>query len=97
MFVEESVSVQRLVQQIMATHHNRLKPHKGINGADPFVIAMAKNGGISSAIDGGPNWIVVSDEHPGTAESRKIPFVCNAEQIECITFQQMMRRERWQF
>lgn len=89
LFVEEAVSVQGIVRQLMATHHDQTKPTKGINGADPFVIAMAK--------DGGANWIVVSDEHPGTAESRKIPFVCRQERIECINFQEMMRRESWQF
>jgi uncharacterized protein DUF4411 len=89
LFVEESVAVQRLVRQLMATHHNPAKPLKGINGADPFVIAMAK--------DGGPHWIVVSDEHPGSLESRKIPFVCGHEKVECIRFQEMMLREGWQF
>jgi hypothetical protein len=89
LFVEESAAVQRRVHHIMATHHNSKKPEKGINGADPFVIAMAK--------DGGTQWTVVSDEHPGTAEARKIPFVCKEEGVECINFQQMMIREKWQF
>ena len=43
--------MQGIVRAIMATHYNAAKPHKGINGADPFVIAMAK--------DGGANWVVV--------------------------------------
>jgi hypothetical protein len=89
LFVEESVSVQGIVRRLMQTHHDPTRPTKGINGADPFVIAMAK--------DGGAGWIVVSDEHPGSAESRKIPFVCSVESVECINFQEMMRRERWQF
>ena len=49
------------------------------------------------AKDGGPRWIVVSDEHPGSLESRKIPFVCDHEKVECIRFQEMMLREGWQF
>ena len=56
-----------------------------ISGADPFVIAMAK--------DGGANGKVVADEHPGSAENRKIPFVCNAEGVGCVTFQQMIFAE----
>ena len=55
----------------------------------PIIIAMAK--------DGGPRWIVVSDEHPGSLESRKIPFVCDHEKVECIRFQEMMLREGCQF
>ena len=89
LFVEELVSVQRIVIKIMATHYNKAKPHKGISGGDPFVIAMAK--------DGGAHWTVVADEHPGSAENRKIPFVCNAEGVTCITFQQMILAEGWKF
>lgn len=89
LFVEESPTVQRIVRNLMAAHHDPLKPHKGINGADPFVIAMAK--------DGGEQWSVVADEHPGSAENRKIPFVCNSESVRCIRFQQLMLDEVWQF
>jgi Domain of unknown function (DUF4411) len=89
LFVEESVAVQRIVRSLMATHHNPQKPHKGISGADPFVIAMAK--------DGGARWTVVADEHPGSQENRKIPFVCNAEGVRCFGFQRLMAEEGWQF
>jgi Domain of unknown function (DUF4411) len=89
LFVEESVSVQQIVRQLMATHHDPGKPHKGINGADPFVIALAK--------DGGAQWKVVADEHPGSLENRKIPFVCNQEGVRCISFQDMMLAEAWKF
>jgi hypothetical protein len=89
LFVEESVSVQGIVSALMATHYDAQKPHKGINGADPFVIAMAR--------DGGATWKVVADEHPGSNENRKIPFVCNAEGVECITFQKMIAAEGWKF
>jgi hypothetical protein len=89
LFIEESTSVQLLVRHLMKAHHNPLRPSKGINNADPFVIAMAK--------DGGPHWVVVSDEHPGSAESRKIPFVCICENVQCISFQGLMKAEGWKF
>lgn len=89
LFVEESVDVQLVVRELMARHHNPAKPHKGINNADPFVIAMA--------IVSGRDWTVVADEHPGTAESRKIPYVCGQEGVVCITFQQLIKAEGWQF
>jgi hypothetical protein len=73
----------------MARHHNPAKPQKGISGADPFVIAMAQVEGA--------NCIVVADEHPGSLDNRKIPFVCNAEGVACITFQDLMLAEKWQF
>jgi Domain of unknown function (DUF4411) len=89
LFIEEPAAVQRIVSNLMATHHDPQKPHKGINGADPFVIAMAKAEG--------PHCKVVADEHPGSQENRKIPFVCNAEGVQCITFQQLMLAEGWKF
>jgi hypothetical protein len=89
LFIEESAPVQRIVRQLMAAHQNPDKPQKGINGADPFVIAMAKAEG--------PHCLVVSDEHPGSQENRKIPFVCSVEGVSCITFQQLMLAEGWQF
>lgn len=88
-FVEESLAVQQLVKMLMATHHNPQKPLKGITGADPFVIAMAKSNGA--------DWIVVSDEHAGSQENRKIPFVCSAEGVKCINFKAMMLAEGWTF
>jgi hypothetical protein len=89
LFLEETVAVQRIVRRLMAAHHDPARPTKGINGADPFVIAMAR--------DGGAHWTVVADEHPGSPQNRKIPFVCNADHVRCITFQQMMLAEGWQF
>jgi len=89
LFLEESVSVQRLVRGIMRTHHDPNRPTKGISGADPFVIAMAKSGGA--------HWTVVADEHQGSLQNRKIPFVCAAEQVRCINLQRMMLEEGWQF
>jgi hypothetical protein len=89
LFVEESLSVQRIVRELMKTHHNPQKPLKGINGADPFGIALAK--------DGGKHWKVVADEHPGSVENRKIPFVCKAEGVDCITFKEMILAEGWKF
>ena len=49
LFVEESADVQQLVRRLMATHHDPARPLKGINGADPFVIAMAGVTGSGSA------------------------------------------------
>jgi hypothetical protein len=50
LFLEESAAVQRIVRQIMATHYDPARPTKGISGADPFVIAMAKDTGPHCAV-----------------------------------------------
>jgi Domain of unknown function (DUF4411) len=49
------------------------------------------------AKDGGADWMVVTDEHPGSLENRKIPFVCEHENIRSITFQGLMLEEGWRF
>jgi hypothetical protein len=48
------------------------------------------------AKDGGPHWIVVSEEHFGSRDNRN-PLVCDAERARCVTFQQIMPAEGWQF
>lgn len=88
LFVEESESVQRIVRAIMNTYAAPPQP-RGIAGADPFVIAMAK--------DGGARWKVVSEEKSGSEQNRKIPFVCMRENVSCISFKEMMLAENWQF
>jgi len=65
-------------QRLPDVETRRLWPHittrrsrtRGLAAADPFVIAVAKIGGAG--------WTVVADEHPGSSDNRKIPFVCNA-------------------
>jgi Domain of unknown function (DUF4411) len=89
LFVEENEDVQREVARLMKKHHNAKKPGKGISGADPFVIAMAKTLGVG--------WIVICNEHEGSQENRKIPYVCKAEGIPCIDFKELMLREKWKF
>jgi Domain of unknown function (DUF4411) len=67
----------------MAAYHNPAKPLKSFNGADPFVIAMAKDAG----------WIVVADAHPGSAREPKIPFLCESKSVPWLTFQQLILAE----
>ncbi len=89
LFFEEDEALQQEVKRLMADHHNPARPEKGIGGADPFVIATA-------SVRGKP-WLVVCNEHPGSDQNRKIPYVCKASGIECIDFQAMMTREGWTF
>ena len=76
----------------MATYYNPDKPDKGINGADPFVIALA-----ATRI---PNpWVVVSGEKPGSAENPKIPWVCKGYKPAPLThmsFLELIVAEEWE-
>ncbi len=87
LFIEDSDQIQDAVTALMDNYFNPEKPDKGINGADPFVIglAMTKN----------PVLTVVSGEKPGTKENPKIPYVCGAEKVPCITFLGLIQAEGW--
>ena len=69
LFVDSNEDIQRIVRQIMRQYSGKLKPGKGISGADPFVVALA-------ATHAPAPWVVVTAEKPGSEENPKIPFVC---------------------
>jgi hypothetical protein len=60
---------------------------KGRNGADPFVIALAV------ARDG----VVVTEEYTGTLASPKIPVVCEALAVRCLTTVEFVQGQGWTF
>ena len=65
-----------------------VEDRKGIYGADPFVIALAK---VEDLI------VVTGERATNNLAKPKIPDVCNDMGIECINILDLMRRERWQF
>ena len=84
-FVEEHEQIQQRVAQLMAAYQNPKKP-RGIDKADPFVIALADIIG----------WHVVSAEKGGSlASNPNIPIVCDAIGVEHIRFLDMLRLEKW--
>jgi hypothetical protein len=89
LFVEVSDPVQDAVTELMDTYYNPDKPEKGINGADPFVIALA--------ITENPVWTVVSGERPGSAENPKIPYVCARVGVPHLTFLGLIQAQGWRF
>lgn len=64
-----------------------VKTGVGRNRADPFVIATA-------AVLGLP---VVSEERGGSPSKPKIPSVCDARGIICLTLLDVVRAEGWRF
>lgn len=84
-FLEEDDAVQERVGQLMATYQNPKKP-RGIDKADPFVVALADING----------WQVVSAERGGSLENNpNIPTVCNAIGVTHMRFFEMLRQEGW--
>lgn len=85
-FVDEDEEVQLIVSYLMATYQTP-KKSRGIDKADPFVIALAKVNG----------WYVVSAERGGSIEKNpNIPTVCHQLGINHLRFFEMLRLEGWQ-
>ncbi|MFQ6016566.1 MAG: DUF4411 family protein [Kiloniellaceae bacterium] len=84
-FAEEDQDIQRRVAELMAAYQNPKKA-RGIDKADPFVIALADING----------WYVVSAEQGGSLANRpSIPIVCGAIGVKHVRFFDMLRQEGW--
>ncbi len=84
-FVDEDGETQKRVAGLMAAYQNPKKP-RGIDQADPFVIALADMNG----------WHVVSAERGGgLANNPNMPTVCRAIGVRHIRFIEMLRGEGW--
>lgn len=85
LFVDEDEETQKRVAGLMAAYQNP-KKSRGIDQADPFVIALADMNG----------WHVVSAERGGSlANNPNIPTVCNALGVQHVRFFEMLRGEGW--
>jgi hypothetical protein len=90
MLITATVSIQNRVSAIINAFPNFV-PERSPDGvwADPYVIAVAQEG----------NGIVITAEKPAEANARrpKIPNICAALDVQCISLLDLMRRENWRF
>lgn len=89
LFREIDDDVQLAVIHIMASYPKLVDTGTGKSGGDPFVLALA--------LANHPNFIVVTQEQGGSSKSPKIPSVCVAEGLECISLLDLIEREQWTF
>ncbi|MFG2738649.1 DUF4411 family protein [Streptomyces chartreusis] len=61
---------------------------RGRNGADPFVIGLAKARGLT---------VVTMEKATNSLKRPKIPDVCNEMGVPCIDVIGLMDREQWEF
>lgn len=87
MLVPPEEAIQLLVGEILGKYPRLVDTLKGRSQADPFVIATAIE----------RRAVVVTGEVTGTVEKPRIPFVCNAVGIRCITFLDMIRELKLTF
>lgn len=87
MVVPASRAIMLEMRDVLASHPKLSMAGKGRGIADPFVIALA-------AIR---DFVVVTQERGGTAQKPRIPSVCTARGVECISMLEVIRRESWSF
>lgn len=81
-FVTSGADVQRVVRDILQKYPALVTGTRKANGADPFVISLAKNTGCT----------LVSDETwAGSGQPVKIPNVCEAYGVRLIKFVDFLR------
>jgi hypothetical protein len=85
--VPTDARVVQQVQSVLRSHPRLVGALKNRSGADPFVIAVARLG----------NALVVTGEVQGTDARPRIPFVCAELGLECISFLDLIKAERWSF
>ena len=87
MLVPPEEAIQQGVAELLGKYPRLVDTLKGRSQADPFVIATAVERGA----------VVVTGELTGTAERPRIPYVCQAEGVRCITFLEMIRELKLTF
>ena len=88
MFIEVDSEIQPVVSEILLAHGKLVKALSNRSAADPFVIALAKVRGAS---------VVTSERPSGSLDKPKIPDVCDALGVPCLSMMEMMEAEGWSF
>jgi len=72
---------------VLADHPGLTKTGTGRGRADPFVIALAAQRDCP----------VVTQEQGGSAAKPRIPYVCTARGVTCMSILDVIRTEGWRF
>jgi hypothetical protein len=79
--------IQGVVAEILAAHQRLVDERRNRSKGDPFVIALAKMKGFA---------VVTGEKASGNLQKPKIPDVCGALDIKCITLLDLFREQGWQ-
>ena len=82
-------SDQKLVRNILSKYPGMLNVKKGTSGADPWVVALAMK--LQNAV------VVTEEKLTGNLQYPRIPDVCKASNIECVTIAGIVKKENWIF
>ena len=84
-FVDLEEAVQLQARNVLTEYPWLLKNVPGKSPADPFVIALALDRGLT----------VVTEEGPGGARKPQIPYVCEAKGVRCLNLLGLLDEEDW--
>ena len=87
-FFPSEESIQLIVREILVDYRAMVEGGKKKNVADPFVIAVAKAQKCK---------VVTSESPAGGQQPPKIPNVCLALSIECLSFVEFQREMKFAF
>lgn len=88
LFQPDDEDVQQILREVMSRFPLLVESKKNRSGADPWVIALAKARKAT----------VLTQEAFSTKDGRpRIPNVCEAFEVPCISLLNLIRRERWTF
>jgi hypothetical protein len=88
LFVGLSTEIQEATSEILRDHSRLMGAGRGRNAADPFVIAYGR-------VIGG---IVVTEETPrGRMDNPRIPDVCEALGVPCLSLVGFVQAQGWTF
>ena len=88
MFIDLDEPQQQEVRAIMAAHQGMVQTGEDRINADPFVIALARCCGLT---------VVSEERRSGNPDTPKIPNVCAARGVPCLSLLGMMGDLGWTF
>ena len=88
MFVPIDDRIQPVVSDLLERFERLVDTSKNRSASDPFVIALAKVEGCT---------VVSGEKASENPEKPKIPDVCTALGLPCVTLLQLIRTEGWTF
>lgn len=86
--LNDDIDYLRKVGDVTHQFSGMAAARSGKEKADPYVVALAACGTANP----GP-WVVVANETLNRRAGRKIPTACKAFGVECLAFEEMLRRE----
>ena len=88
MFVAIDEPIQLAVAELLGRYQRLVNDQRNRSMGDPWVIALAQIHGCA---------VVSGEQRSGNLNRPKIPDVCDALGVRCISLLQLIREEKWLF